>query len=65
VNEYKLALKQFLKMVGKEELAAKIKKEPKDNELTKDDLLTVDEVMRLVSVAMNERDPALIMCTST
>ncbi len=63
VNEYKLALKQFLKMVGKEELAAKIKKkEPRDNELTRDDLLTVDEVMRLVSVAMNERDPALIMC---
>ena len=63
VNEYKLALRQFLKMVGKEELAAKIRnKEPKDNELTRDDLLTVDEVMRLVSVAMNERDPALIMC---
>ncbi len=58
VNEYKLALKQFLKMVGKEELAAKIRnKEPKDNELTRDDLLTVDEVMRLVGVAMNERDP--------
>ncbi len=63
VNEYKLALKLFLKMVGKEELAAKIrKKEPKDNELTRDDLLTVEEIMKLVSVAMNERDPALIMC---
>ena len=63
INEYKRDLRMFLKMVGKEGLAAKIKcKEPKDNELTRDDLLTVDEVLKLVSVAMNDRDPALIMC---
>ncbi|RLI89132.1 MAG: hypothetical protein DRO98_01695 [Archaeoglobales archaeon] len=63
VNEFKKALKYFLRFLGREDLAAKIKrKEPKDNELTRDDLLTVDEVMRLVSVAMNDKDPALIMC---
>ena len=59
----KKALKYFLKFLGKEDLAKKIKrKEPTDNDLTRDDLLTVDEVLKLVSVAMNERDPALIMC---
>jgi len=63
VNEFKKALKYFLKFRGREDLAGRIKrKEVKDNELTKDDLLTVDEVLKLVSVAMNERDPALIMC---
>ncbi|RLI82037.1 hypothetical protein DRP04_04865 [Archaeoglobales archaeon] len=63
VNEYKKALKYFLRFAGNEELAAKIKRrEPKDNELTRDDLLSVDEVLKLVSVTMNERDPALIMC---
>ncbi|WP_290900238.1 site-specific integrase [Ferroglobus sp.] len=63
INEYKKALKYFLKFLGKEDLAEKIKrKEPTDNDLTRDDLLTVDEVLKLVSVAMNERDPALIMC---
>ena len=63
INEYKKALKYFLKFRGNEELANKIKrKEPQDNELTRDDLLSVDEVLKLVSVAMNDRDPALIMC---
>jgi integrase len=63
VNEFKKALKYFLKFQGREELASKIKrKEPKDNELTRDDLLSVNEVVNLVSVAMNDRDPALIMC---
>ena len=63
VNEYKRDLRHFLRMIGKDDLAAKIRcKEPKDNELTRDNLLTVDEVLKLVSVAMNERGPALIMC---
>jgi len=63
VNEFKKALKYFLKFQGKNDLASMIKgKEVKDNELTREDLLTVDEVLKLVSVAMNERDPALIMC---
>ena len=63
INEYKKALRYFLQFVGKEDLAARIKrKEPMDNELTRDDLLSVDEVMKLVKVAMNDRDPALIMC---
>lgn len=63
INEYKKALRYFLQFLGKEDLAARIKrKEPTNNELTRDDLLTVDEVMKLVSVAMNDRDPALIMC---
>ncbi|MEM2716765.1 MAG: tyrosine-type recombinase/integrase [Archaeoglobaceae archaeon] len=63
INEFKLALKSFLKFIGKEDLARKIKKkEPKDNMLTREDLLSVDEVLKLVSVALNERDPAMIMC---
>ena len=63
VNEFKKALKYFLKFQGKDDLASMIKRrEAKDNELTREDLLTVDEVLKLVSVAMNERDPALIMC---
>ena len=63
INEYKKALKYFLQFQGKVELAAKIRRrEPKDNDLTREDLLSVDEVLKLVSVAMNERDPALIMC---
>ncbi len=63
INEYKKALKYLLSFIGREDLASRIKrKEPTNNELTRDDLLSVDEVMRLVSVAMNDRDPALIMC---
>ena len=63
INEYKKALKSFLKFCNKEDLANRIKRrEPKDNDLTRDDLLSVDEVLKLVSVAMNERDSALIMC---
>ncbi len=63
INEFKKALKYFLKFQGKEDLARMIKRrEPKDNELTRDDLLSVEEVLKLVGVAMNERDPALIMC---
>ncbi|WP_048084470.1 hypothetical protein [Archaeoglobus profundus] len=63
INEYKKALKYFLRFRGNEELARKIKRrEPKDNDLTRDDLLSVDEVLKLVSVTMNERDSALIMC---
>lgn len=63
INEFKKALKYFLKFQGKEDLASRIKRrEPKDNELTRDDLLNVDEVMKLVNAAMNDRDPALIMC---
>ena len=63
VNEYKKALKYFLRFCGKTDLANRIRRrEPKDNDLTRDDLLSVDDVLRLVSVAMNERDPALIMC---
>ncbi len=50
-------------MLGKDELASRIRcREPKDNELTRDNLLTVDEVLRLVDAAMNERDKAMIMC---
>jgi integrase len=63
VNEYKKAIKYFLKFVENHELAAKIKRrEPKDNKLTRDDLLSTEEVLKLISVAINERDPALIMC---
>ncbi len=63
IKEYKLTLKQFLEMVGKKELALEIKcKEPQDNDLTRDDLLTVDEVLSMVKVAMHNRDAALIMC---
>ncbi len=63
INEYKKAIKYFLRFTGNHELAAKIKRrEPKDNELTRDDLLSIDEILKLVSVAMNERDSALIMC---
>ncbi|MEM2787541.1 MAG: tyrosine-type recombinase/integrase [Archaeoglobaceae archaeon] len=63
INEFKLALKGFLKFIGREDLAKKIKRrEPKDNMLTREDLLSVDEVLKLVSAAMNERDPAMIMC---
>ncbi|MEM4291707.1 MAG: tyrosine-type recombinase/integrase [Archaeoglobaceae archaeon] len=63
INEFKLALKGFLKFIGREDLAKKIKRrEPKDNMLTREDLLSVDEVLKLVSVAMNDRDPAMIMC---
>lgn len=48
INEYKKAIKHFLKFMGNYELATKIKRrEPKDNELTRDDLLTVDEVQQL------------------
>ncbi|MEM2191717.1 MAG: tyrosine-type recombinase/integrase [Archaeoglobaceae archaeon] len=63
INEFKLALKGFLKFIGREDLAKKIKRrEPKDNMLTREDLLSVDEVLKLVSAAMNNRDPAMIMC---
>jgi integrase len=64
LNEYKKAIRFFLRDILKcPELASKVRrKEPRDNELTRDDLLTVDEVLKLVSVAMNDRDPALIMC---
>jgi integrase len=62
-NEYKRDLRQLLRMLGKEDLASKIRcREPKDNELTRDDLLTVDEVLKFVNAAMNERDKAMIMC---
>ena len=62
-NEYRRDLRQLLRMLGKEKLASKIRcKEPKDNELTRDDLLTVDEVLMLVNAAMNERDKAIVMC---
>jgi len=62
-NEYRRDLRQLLRMLGKEKLASRIRcKEPKDNELTRDDLLTVDEVLMLVNAAMNERDKAMIMC---
>ena len=62
INEYKKALRYFLQFVGKEELASKIRrKEPKIT-ILREDLLSVDEVMKLVNAAMNERDPALIMC---
>jgi len=63
VNEFKKALKYFLKFQGKNDLASMIKgKEVKDNELKREDLLAVDEVLKLVSVAMNKRDPVLIIC---
>ena len=63
INEYKKALKYFLEFNGKTDLSRLIRrKEPKDNRLTRDDLLSIDEVMRLVNSAMNDRDPALIMC---
>jgi len=63
INECKKALRYFLQFVGKEDLAARIKrKEATSNGLTRGDLLSVDEVMKLVKVAMNDRDPALIMC---
>jgi integrase len=62
-NEYKKDLKLFLRMIGREDLASMIKcKEPRDNNLTRDDLLAVDEVLKITSVSMNSRDPALIMC---
>jgi len=62
-NEYRRDLRQLLRMLGNEKLASKIRcKEPKDNELTRDDLLTVDEVLMLVNAAMNERDKAMVMC---
>ncbi|MFP3908478.1 MAG: tyrosine-type recombinase/integrase, partial [Archaeoglobaceae archaeon] len=63
VNEYKKALRYLLIFTGKDELASRIKrKEPKDNDLSREDLLTVEEVLKLIGVAANERDPALIMC---
>lgn len=63
VNDYKKSLRYFLQFIGEKNLAASIKmKEPRDNSLTRDDLLAVDEVLNLVSVSLNERDPALLMC---
>ncbi len=63
VNEYKKALRYLLIFTGKDQLASRIKrKEPKDNDLSREDLLTVEEVLKLIGVAANERDPALIMC---
>jgi len=63
VNEYKRDLRMLLRMIGKNELADKIRvRDVKDNDLTREDLLTVEEVLKLISVAANHRDPALIMC---
>ncbi|MEM4946088.1 MAG: site-specific integrase [Archaeoglobaceae archaeon] len=63
VNEFRKAIRWYLKFIGREDLAVKIKKkEPKDNELTKSDLLTKEELLKLISVAINDRDPALIAC---
>lgn len=63
INEYKTGLKLFLKFQGKEELASQVScKEPENNDLTRDDLLTVEEVLKLVETAMNNRDKAIIMC---
>jgi len=42
-----------------EDLAAKIKKkEAQDNELSREDLLSIDEIIKLASFAINDRDPA-------
>ncbi|MEM2085985.1 MAG: hypothetical protein QXF06_01090 [Archaeoglobaceae archaeon] len=63
VNEFRKAIKWYLKFVGKEDLAAKIKKkEAQDNELSREDLLSIDEIIKLASFAINDRDPAMIMC---
>jgi hypothetical protein len=41
INEFKKSLRYILRFIGKDDLAAKIKmKVPKDNELTRDDLLS-------------------------
>lgn len=62
VINYQQGIKKFFAWLGKEELVKDIKyaKRPK-TKVTKDQILTREEIMKMVSICQHERDKALVM----